>query len=96
MQPDRIKIGTRAYKKLETVANMLASFSANNVAYEVSDTYFDYGQDWMWTTIIAFGKDGSWQVLSPKEWEEIILAVSVKELADVTEKIMAGKYFLDR
>jgi len=41
--------------------------------YSVGNTYFDYGQDWRWTTILyAEGTSHSFQALYPAEHERII------------------------
>lgn len=56
------------------VACQIAEELTEHMQFKVQDVYFDFGQDWMWTTIIAYNlKDGSsFQMLSPREWEEII------------------------
>jgi len=85
--------GTQEYKNLEAAAALMTAFSPKGIIYRVQETYFDYGQDWMWTTIIAYedsprwGRD-SWQALNPREQEEICLTSNVKELAKVVEKVM--------
>lgn len=95
MQPKVIAYGTEDYKSLEAVAKLLEVMSPHGAIYEVRDVYFDYGQDWMWTTICRKG----WrecQVLSPREWEDILFAENIGELAQAAENIRNGKWFADR
>lgn len=56
------------------VACQIAAEETKDMEYKVQDTYFDYGQDWMWTTVIAINlKDGSsFQMFNPRDWAEII------------------------
>ena len=60
MQPEVITRSEPEYKNLKMVAAMLEYESSNNSHYEVEDVYFDYGQDWMWTTITRSIKSGRW------------------------------------
>ena len=83
------------YKKLEMVAEMLQMMSPNNATYKVEDVYLDFGQDWMWTTICRYGFREC-QVLSPREWKEIMIAETPQELAKIAEEIRNDKYFGDK
>ena len=48
------------YKNLQAVASMLTATSKNGYIYQVENVYLDFGQDWMWTTIVAYNlKDDS-------------------------------------
>lgn len=63
------------YAKLSAICILLNSMSPNKINYRVEDTYFDYGQDWRWTTIIAHRNNGdSWQAIYPAMQERILLA----------------------
>lgn len=63
------------YAKLSAICILLNSMSPNKINYRVEDTYFDYGQDWKWTTIIAHRNNGdSWQAIYPAMQERILLA----------------------
>ena len=93
--PAVIKRGTREYKSLEAVAKLLEAVSPNEAEYVVEDVYFDYGQDWMWTTICRRGFREC-QVLNLREWEEILLADDVQEIAYIANCIRNGKYFGDK
>ena len=82
------------YSKLQAVAMMLHTCTKKHGDYYVADTYLDYGLNWKWTTIIKGGAD-SHQVLSPKQWQDIMECETPIELAQCAEGIMNGKYFLD-
>ena len=90
----------REWKNLNAVAKMLESVSKNGYRYEVEDCYFDFGQNWMYTTVIchnpnATGLLSSWQVGCPRDWENIVEAETIEDLAKVVETIRADKYFRD-
>ena len=81
------------YEKLDRVATFLTAMSPNKYYYYVGKTYFDYGQDWKWTTILAQKNDNgsygdSYQALNPREQEEIILANSDEELEEIARNIL--------
>ena len=95
MNPTTIERGTGEYKNLETAAVMLELLSPNGAKYKVEEVYFDIGQDWMWTTICRYGFREC-QVLSPRDWSDILLADSSNELGAVVLDIRNGKYFADR
>ena len=90
--------GTEEYKKLEAVAAMLTAFSPNKRRYYVGETYFDYGQDWKWTTVLCEGGEwGAYQALYPAQQEKIIFfAESAKDLAEVVESVFADKFCPDK
>ena len=92
-----LEFGTIEYKNMELVAKMLEVDSVNNYTYIVADTYLDYGQNWMWTTIIRIKPDDyDVQVLSPRDWQEIVSATSIPELLETEKKIRSDKYFGDK
>ncbi len=93
--PRTIEYKTKEYAKLEAVAGMLTSFSPNNAVYEVEDVYFDYGQDWVWTTICRHGYHDC-QVLNPRQWETIIMASTIAEIIDAFELVRNGDWFGDK
>jgi len=97
-QPRTIGRSTQEYKNLMAAAKLLEAVSESGYRYEVENCYFDYGQDWMWTTIIAHndkeeGVLSSWQAVNPKQWEQIIEAKNVGHIAYAVNEIRAGKYF---
>lgn len=95
MQPTIIKVFDPDYTKLCAVAKVLEAFSPNNNTYLVEDVYFDYGQDWEWTTICRNGYT-SCQILSPRQWENILMSESPEELFKCIEDIRNDKYFNDK
>lgn len=97
MNPTTIHKDTSFYKNLKAVAAMLEAVSPNNKTYEVEDVYFDFGQNWMWTTISRDNdKWGGVQVLNPRQWERILMADGPAELAECVEEIRNDKFFGDK
>lgn len=90
--------GSNEYKKLELAAAMLTYLSPNGYRYYVGETYFDYGQDWMWTTVLCddHSKWGGYQALCPREQEEIVLANGIDDIKFVALHVLADKYCPDR
>lgn len=89
--------GTKEYTALEAAAKLLEVASPNGTRYTVEDTYFDYGQDWRWTTVIAYRKDGtSWQALYPAEHELITDIGTVESIFQAVEQVRNGKFNPDR
>ena len=61
--------------------------------FSVEDTYFDYGQDWKYTTIIAHNPSAgsvlsSYQALTPKNQEQILFG-PLADLPALCEKIVS-------
>lgn len=90
-----LKSEEREYKNLVAAAALLEAVSKNNATYVVRDVYLDLGQGWMWTTICREGFREC-QVLSPRDWEEIVTASTVQEIADAVDYVMSDKYFGDK
>lgn len=75
------KTHTIEYKKIELMLkalNILKEQYFLDVEFYISDVYFDYGQNWMWTTILCKYKDciglnSSYQILNPNDYEKILL-----------------------
>ncbi len=85
---------TQEYQALRRVADVLTIASKNKITYHVEDVYFDFGQNWTWTTICAYRPDGhSWQILSPKQHAEII---SGKETLQAVVDLYNGPFWLDK
>lgn len=82
------------YQKLEAAAELLTEKSPRGYTYYVGDTYFDFGQNWKWTTILCEGSGwGSYQALSPRTQE---LIIESDNLAEAVEEVLNGKYCPDR
>lgn len=90
-----LKHDEQAFKNMVAVAALLTALSPNDASYLVRDVYLDFGQDWMWTTIIRRNFHEC-QVLSPREWEEIVLADGLNDIAACVEDIRNGTYFMDK
>ena len=88
--------GSREYTKLEIIASELTYHSKHGYQYKVEDTYLDFGQNWKWTTICRDSDWGGVQVLSPREWKEIMDAVDLNALQLVYDSIVNDKYFSDK
>jgi len=84
---------SKEHKLLELAAALLTVKSPTQCRYYVGETYFDYGQDWMWTTILCNASDGSYQALSPKA-QELILNEQIEEAVD--KWVLGSKYCPDR
>ena len=89
---ERVRKGSKEYKNLQAVAAMLEATSVNHERYFVLDAFFDFGQNWWWTTICT----DTHQVLNPREWEVITNASTVEELVEAVQMIKADEYFQDK
>lgn len=72
-QPHILDGDSNEYFQLKVTCQILYELTENMV-FKIEDIYYDLGQDWMWTTVVAYNlKDGgSFQCLNPREWAEII------------------------
>ena len=94
MYPRVVLRGTKEYKNLEAVAGLLTAFSPNNARYVVGEVYFDFDQNWIWTTIVRYGYMEC-QILYPKMWRKILKCETLQDIAEVTIELMNSKDFLD-
>lgn len=53
----------------------------------VDDIYFDFGQDWMWTTLVVGRTSGSSYQIYPRDWEDIIEG-DINKFTDAIKRIM--------
>ena len=65
-------VGTRENHILHTLAEWLTERSKKGVRYFVGECYFDFGQDWKWTTVLAERDGNTWQALCPREQKEAL------------------------
>lgn len=85
---------TDEYKRLTTAATILTAVSPKGITYTVEDTYFDYGQRWMWTTIIAKRPDSvEYQALCPRDYENILLT---DDMLTTLSAVRADKWWSDK
>lgn len=89
-----IKATEPEYTKLLLVANLLTMYSPHDARYTVQNVYLDFGQDWMWSTIVRRGYREC-QILSPRDWKRIVGSESVEELLDVIRDLINDSYALD-
>ena len=78
------------YQKLVLAAQILSNFTGKS--YFVKETYFDYGQDWKWTTILRHDSDGNVQVLSPRDQENILTAFNATDLGKACDRVLNKTY----
>lgn len=90
------KLGDPEFENLYKLADILTKKSPNKYVYYVGDTYFDLGQNWMWTTVLCRGDWSSYQALNPREREEAILANSDAELEKIADSVLSDKYCPDK
>lgn len=82
--------------KLRFAAYLMENKSPNHWQYMVSDTYRDFGQNWMWTTIIQMGSGSTVQALTPTMQKEILSSETFEEVEKVVERYFADKYCGDK
>ena len=92
---------SKEYDLLKKAALMLTFKSPNRWDYYVGETYFDFGQNWKWTTVLCStgekGCLGSYQALSPRDQEMICVSDgSVESMASIADGILSGDYCPDR
>ncbi len=84
---------TEEVKRLKLACYELEQISPYSTRYTVEDVYFDLGQDWMWTTIIAHHlSGGTWQALCPRDFERILLSDDIRKTC---EEITSDKWWYD-
>lgn len=74
------------YRKLKAFAEMLNA-KTDHISYSVKTVYFDAGQNWEYTTILASknGQDdplGAWQALTPMQQMRVVNGVRLPQLRD--------------
>lgn len=87
------------YNTLVKAAEIMTEMSPRGYQYRVGDCYFDFGQDWMWTTILCDGTGGNfggYQALYPRAHANIINAKNNDELFDAIIQVFDDKYCPDR
>ena len=62
---------SKEVKALKAVAEIFNATCTNGYTFTVDDVYFDIGQNWMWTTIIAEKNNDFYQLLCPRDHELI-------------------------
>lgn len=81
-------------ERLEQAAKMMTAKSPRGYRYYVGETYFDFGQDWKWTTILRTGSEwGDVQALYPVDQLNII---ERDDLEAAVDEVFADKWCTDR
>lgn len=87
----------KEYGALETAAKILTALSSNGAYYTVEECYFDYGQDWKWTTVIGHKRDGtSWQAICPRDHDLITDIGTLEAIVKAVENTINDEYNPDR
>lgn len=90
------KYGSPEYKLLEKFCSALNALNPDPMShYHVEDTYWDFGQDWQWTTIVRrYDEPGkvpdNCQVLYPATMETVLYG-TVRQKADLICKILQNR-----
>ena len=99
MQPRVLTPHSNEIQNLEIAAKLLTRFNKRGFTYKVEETWFDLGQNWRWTTIIAYDTNvlmgpksySSYQTLNPAEWERIAIVNDMYDLTDIINDLMKEK-----
>lgn len=79
--------------KLKLACYELGRLSKHGTTYTVEDIYFDLGQNWMYSAIVANSRSGqSWQALCPRDYERVLLS---NNMAETCSDIVSDKYWYD-
>lgn len=84
---------TKERERLEKAAEILTLVSPKRRKYFVGECYFDYGQNWMWTTILYNSNWGSVQALNPRDYEKILTSGN---LLTALDEVVQDKYWSDK
>lgn len=97
-QPKVIQRNDPEYKNLEFAAAAANLLSPKGYTYRVGDTYFDYGQNWKWTTLLVDdgGNWGGYQALNPREFEAIVEAETPEQILEIVREMFKDKFCPDR
>ncbi|MGM9544257.1 MAG: hypothetical protein ACI3T9_04675 [Romboutsia timonensis] len=91
------KPGSEEKSRLEKVASILTKGSGLGRKYTVEDTWMDYGSQLAWTTIVYQDPDNDYkvQILSPRDWADILNAENDDELNDALNALIEDEYWSD-
>lgn len=88
---------TPEYERLLMAAALMNHNSPRGYHYTVGVTYFDFGLNWEWTTIICDGGNfGGYQALSPREHEKIVTAETIMDIKAAVIEVFSDKSCPDR
>ena len=97
VNPPVIKVWAKEsvqYHALSRFADVLSN-CCDTVRFVVGQTYFDHGQDWKWTTILArpVNGDDGWQALNPRQANAILYG-SYEDRCNVKDELVKEAYKL--
>lgn len=75
--------GTPERENLKKAAQIFTIITGK--PHKVEDIYFDFGQNWMWSTITTESNWGGVQILYPADYESIIYAPDGLALIDAVK-----------
>ena len=95
MEPIRIyEPNTPEMNRLKLACYELEQLSRTGTRYTVENIYFDVGQNWWYSAIVAHSADGqSWHAVNPRDYERII---SSDDVGATCADIVKDKYWYDR
>ena len=80
------------FARLQRAADLMTARSPKGYHYYVADTYFDFSQNWVWTTILSDGGEwGGYQALCPRDQEAIITG----DIEEAVARVFADEYCPD-
>ena len=82
---------SKEYKRLEAAGRLIEAETGCPVI--VKDVYFDFGQDWMWTTLVAkpVGRM-EFQILCPRDYKKIVAGDIDEYIEAVKTVIREGRW----
>lgn len=86
-QPKVLEKDSNEYFQLKVACQIFEELT-EDMCFKVEDIYFDMGQNWMWSTIVAYNdRDGSsFQALNPRDWKEIINDATNSQIRNICKE----------
>ena len=75
-------MGTVERTRLEVFC-LFVNKMVNDFRLTTQDVYFDYGQNWMYTSIIYKSASSEYQAFCPRDWELILETDSILKLYEM-------------
>ena len=92
MQEQVLKQDSNEYYRLDMFCKILNRDSPNKHYYTIRDIYLDFGQNWMWTTIVD--TTIGCQVLSPRDWKDIV--EDRRDISEIEDDFFNDEYCRDK
>lgn len=86
-QPKVLERDSNEYFQLKVTCQIFEELT-EDMHFKVENIYFDMGQNWMWTTVVAYNdkKDSSFQALDPRAWKEIINDATNSQIRNICKE----------